>query len=146
MLIAPVIFCTIVTGIASAGELAAVGRIGVKALVYFEVVTTLALIVGLLVMDLFKPGAALDANPADLTISGSAQQYVQAAETTTWSGFLLDIIPHGVVNASTDGNVLQVLLVSSLFAVAIKALGPAGEPIVRGISRLGDATVAVITT
>ena len=69
MLIAPVVFCTIVTGIASAGELTSVGRVGVKALVYFEVVTTIALIAGLVVMDVFRPGSTLHADPASLTIS-----------------------------------------------------------------------------
>lgn len=144
MLIAPVIFCTIVTGIASAGELTSVGRVGVKALVYFEVVTTVALIAGLVVMDVFRPGAALHADPSALTISGSAEQYVQRAEGTRWFDFLLDIIPDGVVSAFTDGNVLQVLLVSVLFAVAVKAMGAAGEPIVRGVARIGDATFGVI--
>lgn len=144
MLIAPVVFCTIVTGIASAGELTSVGRVGVKALVYFEVVTTIALIAGLVVMDVFRPGAALHADPAALTISGSAQQYVQRAEGTHWYDFLLDIIPDGVVSAFTDGNVLQVLLVSVLFGIAVKAMGAAGEPIVRGVARIGDATFGVI--
>ncbi|GAA5128192.1 cation:dicarboxylate symporter family transporter [Pseudonocardia adelaidensis] len=144
MLIAPVVFCTIVTGIASAGELTSVGRVGVKALVYFEVVTTIALVVGLVVMDVFRPGAALHADPASLSISGSAQQYVQRAESTHWYDFLLNIIPNGVVSAFTEGNVLQVLLVSILFAIAFKAMGPAGEPIVRAVGRIGDATFVVI--
>lgn len=144
MLIAPVVFCTIVTGIASAGELTSVGRVGVKALVYFEVVTTIALIVGLVVMDVLRPGAALHADPASLSISGSAEQYVQRAESTHWYDFLLNIIPNGVVSAFTEGNVLQVLLVSILFAIAFKVMGPAGEPIVRGVARIGDATFVVI--
>lgn len=144
MLIAPVVFCTIVTGIASAGKLTAVGRVGVKALVYFEVVTTLALIAGLVVMDVFRPGSSLHANPGALRISGSAQQYVQNGESTRWYDFLVDIIPKGVVSAFTEGNVLQVLLVSILFAIAIKAMGPKGEPLVRGIARFGDATFGVV--
>jgi aerobic C4-dicarboxylate transport protein len=144
MLIAPVIFCTIVTGIASAGELTSVGRVGVKALVYFEVVTTLALIAGLVVMDVFRPGAALHADPSALSISGSAQQYVQQAQHAHWYDFLVNIIPDGVVSAFTDGNVLQVLLVSVLFAIAIKAMGPAGESVVRGVAKIGDATFGVI--
>lgn len=144
MLIAPVVFCTIVTGIASAGELTSVGRVGVKALIYFEVVTTIALIVGLVVMDVLRPGAALHADPASLSISGSAEQYVQRAESTHWYDFLLNIIPNGVVSAFTEGNVLQVLLVSILFAIAFKVMGPAGEPIVRGVARVGDATFVVI--
>jgi aerobic C4-dicarboxylate transport protein len=144
MLIAPVIFCTIVTGVASAGELTSVGRVGIKALIFFEVVTTLALVAGLVVMDTFRPGAALHADPAQLQVSGAAEQYLQTAQTSTWQSFLLNIIPKGVVSAFTEGNVLQVLLVSILFAVAIKAMGSAGEPIVRGVARIGDATFVVI--
>jgi aerobic C4-dicarboxylate transport protein len=144
MLIAPVVFCTIITGVASAGELASVGRVGVKALVYFEVVTTLALVAGLVVMDVFRPGAALHVDPATLHLSGSAEQYVQKAAATHWYDVLVNVIPRGVVSAFTEGNVLQVLLVSILFAVALKAMGPAGEPVVRGVARIGEATFGVI--
>lgn len=144
MLIAPVVFCTIVTGIASAGELTAVGRIGVKALVYFEVVTTLALVVGLVVMDVFRPGAVVHARPEALTLSGSAAQYAAQGEGGHWYDFLVDIIPEGVVNAFTGGNVLQVLLVSILFAIAVKAMGAAGTPIVAAVQKVGDAVFGMI--
>ncbi|WP_425842302.1 cation:dicarboxylate symporter family transporter [Streptomyces fractus] len=144
MLIAPVVFCTIVTGIASAGELTAVGRVGVKALVYFEVVTTIALIAGLIVMDVFEPGRGLNADPNALHLSGSAKEYLQTGENQQWYSFLVNIIPHSVVSAFTDGNVLQVLLIAILFAISIKALGARGEPLVRGIARVGDATFGVV--
>ncbi|HEY2224978.1 cation:dicarboxylate symporter family transporter [Actinomycetospora sp.] len=144
MLIAPVVFCTIVTGVASAGQLASVGRIGVKALVYFEVMTTLALVVGLVVMDLARPGAGVHARAGALTLSGSAAQYAQEGAGTHWYDFLVDIVPSGVVNAFTEGNVLQVLLVSLLFAVAVKAMGPAGRPIVAAVERIGDAMFGMI--
>jgi aerobic C4-dicarboxylate transport protein len=144
MLIGPVIFCTIVTGIASAGELTGVGRVGVKALVYFEVVTTVALIVGLIVMDVVSPGAGVHADPKELTLSDAAQQYVQTGEGQHWYDFLVKIIPDSVVGAFTGGNVLQVLLVSILFAIAIRALGERGEPLVRGVARIGDAVFGVV--
>lgn len=144
MLIAPVVFCTIVTGIASAGELASVGRVGVKALVYFEVLTTIALLIGLVVMDLLRPGAGIHADPGSLKLSGSAQQYVQTGENQHWYDFLVNIIPKTVVSAFTEGNVLQVLLVSILFAIAVKALGERGAPLLRGIERVGEATFGIV--
>lgn len=144
MLIAPVVFCTIVTGVVSAGDLGSVGRIGVKALVYFEVVTTLALVVGLVVMDVLRPGDGIGARPGDLHLSGSAAQYAAKGEATHWYDVLVGIIPDGVVNAFTDGNVLQVLLVSILFAIAVKAMGPAGRSIVTAVSRIGDATFGMV--
>ncbi|CAM04311.1 aerobic C4-dicarboxylate transport protein [Saccharopolyspora erythraea NRRL 2338] len=144
MLIAPVVFCTIVTGIASAGELTAVGRVGVKALVYFEVVTTIALIAGLVVMDVFEPGRGLNADPNALQLSGAAEKYLQTSESQNWYDFLVQIIPHSVVSAFTEGNVLQVLLIAILFALAIKALGSRGEPLARGIGRVGEAVFGVV--
>lgn len=144
MLIAPVVFCTIVTGIASAGELASVGRVGVKALVYFEVLTTIALIIGLIVMDLLRPGDGIHADPATLKLSGSAQQYVQTGESQHWYDFLLNVIPKTVVSAFTEGNVLQVLLISILFAIALKGLGERGAPLLRGIERVGEATFGIV--
>lgn len=144
MLIAPVVFCTIVTGIASAGELASVGRVGVKALVYFEVLTTIALIIGLIVMDLLRPGDGIHADPATLKLSGSAQQYVQTGESQHWYDFLINVIPKTVVSAFTEGNVLQVLLISILFAIALKGLGERGAPLLRGIERVGEATFGIV--
>ena len=144
MLIAPIVFCTIVTGIASAGELASVGRVGVKALVYFEVITTIALVVGLVVMDTFEPGVGIHADPDSLTLSDTAQQYASAGESQHWYDFLINIIPKTFVSAFTEGNVLQVLLVSILFAVAIKALGERGAPIVRGAERVSEALFGIV--
>jgi aerobic C4-dicarboxylate transport protein len=144
MLIAPVVFCTIVTGIASAGELASVGRVGVKALVYFEVLTTIALILGLIVMDVLRPGAGIHADPGSLKLSGAAEQYVQTGENQHWYDFLVNVIPKTVVSAFTEGNVLQVLLISVLFAIAVKALGERGAPLLRGIERVGEATFGIV--
>lgn len=144
MLIGPVVFCTIVTGVASAGELTSAGRIGVKALVYFEVLTTVALVIGLLVMDGFAPGTGIHADPHDITVSGSARGYVHQGEAQHWYDFLVDIIPKSVVSAFDGQNVLQVLLVSVLFAVSVKALGERGEPLVRGIERVGEAFFGIV--
>jgi aerobic C4-dicarboxylate transport protein len=144
MLVGPVVFCTIVTGIVSAGRLAGVGRVGVKALAYFEVLTTLALVIGLLVMNSFAPGAGVHARTAGLTVSGSAQQYIRTGQQQHWYDFLVDIIPRSVVGAFVDGNVLQVLLVAILFAVAVRALGPRGAALASGIERVGDALFGMV--
>jgi len=138
MLIAPIVFCTIVTGIASAGELASVGRTGLRALVYFEVLTTVALVMGLVVMDVFGPGRAIGANPADLKLSGTAEQYVTTGQGGHWYDFLVTIVPKSVISAFVDGNVLQVLFVAILFAVVLKLLGSRGEPVTAAVGRLGE--------
>ena len=144
MLIAPVVFCTIVTGVASAGQLTSVGRVGVKALVYFEVATTMALVFGLIVMDVFAPGRGVRADPAALKLTGSAAQYVRTGEHQHWYDFLVDIIPKTVISAFTEGNVLQVLLVALVFAVAVKLMGERGAPLVRGVELVGEATFGVV--
>ena len=138
MLIGPVVFCAIVTGIASAGQLAGVGRIGLEALVYFEVVTTIALIVGLVVVDVIKPGAGVNANPDDLAITGSAEKYISTAENTHWYSFLINIIPDTVVSAFTGHSILQVLLVALLFAISLRVVGAPAAPVVKGIKIVGD--------
>jgi aerobic C4-dicarboxylate transport protein len=144
MLIGPVIFCTIVTGIASAGELASVGRIGIKALVYFEALTTLALVIGLIVIDVFRPGAGVHAVSSSVKISGTAQQYVSTGEHQHWYDFLVNIIPTSLVGAFVNGNVLQVLLVAIAFAFAVKALGDRGAPLIWGIERVGEALFGIV--
>ncbi len=138
MLIGPVIFCAIVTGIASAGRLAGVGRIGIKAIVYFEVITMVALLIGLIVMNVLHPGAGIHANPADVKISGSATKYVSTAQNQHWYSFLVNIIPSTVVSAFVNANVLQVLLVAVLFAISLRALGDQAAPVARGVAVIGD--------
>lgn len=144
MLIAPVVFCTIVTGIAGAGKLTSVGRIGVKALVYFEIMTTVALAIGLVVMNLLKPGAGIHAKASELKLSDAAQGYVSTGQHQNWYDFILNIIPKSFVGAFTDGNVLQVLLIAVLFAVALKMLGAKGEPVVAAVGRINDAIFGII--
>uniref|UniRef100_UPI003BACA1E2 cation:dicarboxylate symporter family transporter n=1 Tax=Parvibaculum sp. TaxID=2024848 RepID=UPI003BACA1E2 len=126
MIIVPVIFCTVVHGIASMSNLKAVGSTGIKALVYFEVVTTLALIVGLVVANVIRPGEGMNVDPTKLD-SNAVSAYVTTAKGQTTIEFLLDIIPKTVVGAFADGNILQVLLVAILFAFALQALGPRGK-------------------
>ncbi len=126
MIIAPVIFLTIVAGIAKMGDLRHVGKIGLKALIYFEVLTTLALVIGLVVANLVQPGAGMSIDPASLDASAVAQ-YRKAASEQGTVGFLLNVIPHDFLAAFTEGQLLQVLLVAVLSGVALTQLGAGGQ-------------------
>ena len=126
MIITPVIFLTVVTGIAGMRDLGAFGRIAAKALGYFIVVSTLALAVGLIVANVVQPGAGLNVDVASLDTSKVATYVTQAKETTV-TGFVLDIIPDTMFSAFTSGEILQVLLVSILFGIALAMFGDKGE-------------------
>ncbi len=126
MIIAPVIFLTIVTGIAGMRDLGAVGRVATRAMIYFLFFSTLALIVGLVVANVVRPGEGLNIDPAALDTS-KVSEYAEKAHETTLTGFLLGIIPESFPTALTDGNVLQVLLVAILFGIALAMSGPRGE-------------------
>jgi aerobic C4-dicarboxylate transport protein len=126
MIITPVIFLTVVTGIAGMRDLGAFGRIAAKALGYFLVMSTLALVVGLVVGNLVQPGAGLNVDPASLDTSKVAS-YVTKAHETTVTGFVLNMIPDTMFSAFTSGEILQVLLVSILLGIALAMLGDRGE-------------------
>jgi aerobic C4-dicarboxylate transport protein len=129
MLISPIIFCTVVLGIAGAGDMKKVGRVGAKALIYFEVVSTVALVIGLMVINLIRPGAGFNADPASLD-AGAVADYAQRATTQTTTDFILGIIPTTFLNAFTgDGNLLQVLFVAILFGYAMTHMGPRGATV-----------------
>jgi aerobic C4-dicarboxylate transport protein len=139
MIITPVIFLTVVTGIAGMRDLGAFGRIAAKALGYFLAVSTLALAVGLVVGNVVQPGAGLNVNPATLDTSKVAT-YVTEAKETTVTGFILNIIPDTMFSAFTSGEILQVLLVSILFGIALALLGERGD---RLLDLLRTATAVV---
>jgi aerobic C4-dicarboxylate transport protein len=143
MMIAPVIFCIVVQGIASVSDLKKVGRVGVKALLYFEVVSTLALIIGIGVALLLHPGAGLNIDPRTLDAK-SVATYVDRAKDAGLIAFLVNIIPRTVAEAFTKGDVLQVLFISILAGAAIARMGELGERITRGIATLTTAVFAVI--
>jgi aerobic C4-dicarboxylate transport protein len=111
MIIAPIIFCTVVTGIAGMQEMDKIGRVGIKALLYFEVVSTLALVIGLVVVHVVQPGAHMNVDVATLDTKGLAT-YTAAAKSQSTVDFLLNIIPTSVIDAFAKGEVLQVLLIS----------------------------------
>lgn len=135
MLIAPIIFCTVVTGIASMKSLKSIGKIGAKSLIYFEVLTTLALIIGLVSVNIMKPGVGMHIDPASLDASAVAS-YTQSAHEQSVSGFLTHIIPDTVFGAFTDGNILQVLFISVLFAFGLQLMGEAGKALLTTIEMI----------
>ncbi|MCW8278792.1 dicarboxylate/amino acid:cation symporter [Pseudomonas sp. PCH199] len=138
MLIAPIIFCTVVSGIASMRDLKRIGRIGFKSLVYFEVLTTIALVIGLIGVNLLKPGVGMHIDPATLDSSAIAG-YAKAAHDQSVVGFLTHIIPSTVFGAFTDGDILQVLFISVLFAFGLQLLGEVGKPLLNTIDLVAKA-------
>ncbi|RKE22424.1 cation:dicarboxylate symporter family transporter [Streptomyces sp. TLI_171] len=142
MMISPVIFCTIVLGVGSVSKAAKVGRVGGLALGYFLVTSTVALGIGLLVGNLLEPGSGLHLTAA-LAKSGHAQAVAGAAQSTT--DFLLGIVPTTLVSALTQGQVLQTLLVALLVGFALQAMGPAGEPVLRGVQHLQKLVFKVMS-
>lgn len=136
MLIAPVIFLTVVLGIAGVSDVKKVGRVGVKAILYFEVVSTLALIIGLVVVNTLKPGSGFNVDPATLD-AAAVKKYAEQAHDQTTVGFLLHIIPKTFTDAFTgNGDLLQVLLLAVLFGFALTHIGDAAKPIVTLIDSL----------
>lgn len=129
MLIGPIIFTTVVVGLAGMGDLKKAGKVGLRAFVYFEVVTTLALVIGLVVANLFTPGAGIHADPATLDSKATAG-FTQAAKGLSWVDTLLHLIPKTFVSAFAEGDVLQVLLLALLFGFALGRLGDHGRPVV----------------
>jgi aerobic C4-dicarboxylate transport protein len=133
MVIAPVIFLTIVVGVAQSTDLKRVGRVGLKALVYFELVTTLALAIGLLVMNVFRPGEGIDASRL---AAGDVAQFAAQGKELHFVDFLVHIVPSSVVGAFAQGEILQVVFFSLVFGVALASLGRAGRPVARMLDRL----------
>ncbi len=143
MMIAPVIFCTVVHGISSMGDLKRVGRVGLKALIYFETVSTVALAIGLLIGEVLQPGHGFNIDPASID-PNSVATYVSKAKEEGVVAHLLAIIPDSYLDALARGDLLQVLLVSILSGFAIAFLGKAGEPIAYAIDQAAKVFFGVI--
>jgi len=143
MIIAPVIFLTIVTGIAGMTDLKAVGRVMLKAMAYFLTLSTLALLIGLLVAHVVQPGAGMNIDPAELDATEATRYAVQAHDLTL-TGFLMDIIPDTVAGAFASGNILQVLLLAVLFGIALGLVGKPAEPALRFFEALTHPVFRVV--
>jgi len=140
MIIAPIIFCTVVSGIAHISDARKVGRVGVKALIYFEIVSTLALVIGLIVANIVQPGNGFSGKPDANAVAG----FVKQAGEMKASDFVLNIIPDSVVGAFAKGDVLQVLLFAVLFGFSLMALGEKGHSVRRLVDDMAHAIFGVI--
>jgi aerobic C4-dicarboxylate transport protein len=143
MVITLIIFCTVVSGIANVQDIKKVGRVGGKALLYFEVVSTFALLIGLVVGNIVKPGVGFNINPASLDTRAIAD-YAGQAKAQGVTEFLMHIIPTTVVNAFATGDILQVLLVSILFGFALSAIGARAKPVLDFLESLTGAVFKVV--
>ncbi|MDO8543775.1 MAG: dicarboxylate/amino acid:cation symporter [Opitutaceae bacterium] len=144
MLIGPIIFATVVVGIAGMGDLKKIGKVGARALIYFEVVTTLALVIGLFVANTFTPGAGFHADP-DTLDAGGLTKFKSAASQMGWVDFLLHIIPKTFVSAFSEGEILQVLLLAILFGLALARVGEHGRPVLNFIHEIARVFFGIVT-
>jgi aerobic C4-dicarboxylate transport protein len=139
MLLAPIIFGTVVLGMAKMGNISEVGRIGVRALIYFEVLSTIALVIGLVVVNLVQPGVGMNINPAQID-AGAISSYTKAAESHgSTVQFFMDIIPSTIVDAFAKGAMLQVIFISVMLGICLVQIGERGKPVVDVIDALLQA-------
>jgi aerobic C4-dicarboxylate transport protein len=143
MIIAPIIFCTVVAGIAKMGNMGKVGRVGLKAMLYFWAMTLIALTIGLIVVNLYKPGVGMNVNVASLDAK-SVEKYAGSAKSLSTVDFLLNIIPSNVVDAFAKGEILQVLLFSIFFGLGLSALGEKAGTVVKFIDEAGHGLFKVV--
>jgi aerobic C4-dicarboxylate transport protein len=143
MIIAPVIFCTVVSGIAGMQDVKKIGRVGGKALLYFEVVSTFALVIGLFVANIIQPGHGFNADPATLDTKAIAQ-YTEKAKHQSTVDFVMNIIPNTVFDAFAKGDILQVLLVAILFGFALSLLGERGRPVTKLVDEVSHAFFGMV--
>ncbi|KRC82181.1 dicarboxylate/amino acid:cation symporter [Sphingomonas sp. Root241] len=144
MIIPPVIFLTVVTGIAGSHQLAALGRVVVKAFVYFLFFSTLALIVGLIVANVVQPGAGMHVDPRTLN-AAAVHGFEEKAHETTLTGFLLSVIPTTLVSAFTSGSILQILFVAVLFGVSLTLVGAPARPVTDMLERIALVVFRLVT-
>jgi aerobic C4-dicarboxylate transport protein len=144
MIITPIIFCTVVTGIAGMDDMKKVGRVGAKALLYFEVVTSFALAIGLVLVKLIEPGSGFNADVTKLDTKALVSYTATAAKGQSTADFILNIIPSSVVDAFAKGDILQVLLFAIFFGFALSALGEKGKPIYDFIERVSQVLFGIV--
>jgi len=144
MIISPVIFCTVVTGIASMHDMRKVGRVGGKALLYFEIVSTVALAIGLLAAHVLQPGKGFNVDPSTLDASAVSGYAAQATHGEGLAGFFMHIIPDTFVGAFTQGDILPVLLIAMLFGSALAVMGEPAKPVISLIEALSKAFFKIV--
>lgn len=144
MVVGPIIFCTVVSGIANVGDMKKVGRVAIKALIYFEVVTSLALVIGLVAINLLKPGVGMNIDAQSLNASAVDAYVTSAKNAVTMSEFLLNIIPKTMVSAFATGNILQILFFSVLFGIGLAAAGDRAKPMLNLIDSFSSGLFWII--
>jgi len=144
MVIGPVIFCTIVLGVVGMEDAGKIGKLGIKMLIYFEVLTTLALIIGYVVAHLIKPGVGMNIDVSSLSVEG-LQQYVKIASDQSIVDFILNIIPTTIFSAFTNGEILPILLIALIFGLALSSLGKQCQTIIYCIEQLSHILFKIVS-
>jgi aerobic C4-dicarboxylate transport protein len=145
MLIGPIVFLTIIGGIAGVADLKKVGLTGLKALTYFQVGTIVAMVTGLVAINLVRLGDGVNADPSTIQANATAEEYISTGETKQWWEFLTHLVPDSFFGAFVNGDILQVIFLAVLFGIALKAVGPIGEPVILGVKRLTEIVFKVLS-
>lgn len=145
MLIGPIVFLTIVGGIASVADLKKVGMTGLKALTYFQVGTILAMIFGLVAINIFRLGDGVNADADSIETSESAAKLIDAGANQEWWQFLTKVIPESMVAPFAEGNILQIIFIAVIFGIALNAMGKVGAPVLDGVQRLTGVMFKILS-
>lgn len=143
MIIAPVIFLTVVTGIAGMNNMNAVGKVAGKSMIYFLTFSTIALVIGLITANIIRPGDGLNISPGSLD-SSRVEMYVTQAHSSSLVSFLMNIIPDTIVSPLVNGNILQVLFVSVVFGLALASIGTKGRPVLEFLQQLSEPVFKMV--
>jgi aerobic C4-dicarboxylate transport protein len=144
MLLGPIIFCMVVGGITAVANLRHVGAVALRSIVYFEVVTTIALVLGLVVVNVVRPGAGMGVDAASLTVSDEVAERTDAAQSLEWTDYFTQLVPDNVVGSFAEGAVLQILFVAVLFGTALAVIGEPARPIARGVENLSAVLFTMV--
>ncbi|KQZ23231.1 MULTISPECIES: cation:dicarboxylate symporter family transporter [unclassified Microbacterium] len=144
MLLGPIIFCMVVAGIAAVSDLRKLGAVAMRSLIYFEVVTTIAMIFGLVAVNVVRPGADLRVDPASLEVSADAAERIDAAQGMRWSDYFTPLIPSNIVESFATGSILQILVFSVLFGIALTVVGEPARVVARGVERLSTVLFTIV--
>lgn len=144
MVLGPIVFCMVVSGIGAVASLRTVGRVALRSILYFEAITTVALVFGLVAVNLIKPGSGLNIDPSSLAVSDAAAAKVEAAQTLSPIDYLLQAVPSNIVASFANGAILQILVFAVLFGIALAVLGDRARAITRGVERLSTVLFAIV--
>ncbi|KQM15228.1 hypothetical protein ASF83_04355 [Plantibacter sp. Leaf171] len=144
MLLGPIIFCMVVAGIAAVHDLRKLGAVALRSLIYFEIVTTIAMVFGLVAVNVVRPGADLRVDPASLEVSADAAERIDAAKGLHWSDYFTQLIPSNIVESFAAGSILQILVFSVLFGIALTVVGEPAKIVARGVERLSMVLFTIV--